>query len=813
MSNNKTDKVVDDKELINGDNDDNDDDVDDIGKDEVSWETVSYLPGSKEDFVSLINASNESDGWVRKYRDYDCYQKMLAPGKLHFVSARTKIGEYVGSCICMEFDDYAFVAMYYVRAEYRKKKIGTELFKRVVDDKLRKKNIGLHAGKMSSIYDQVLGFSIRTSWVADTFFIKNIDITKIIVQNTPLIIKDAKEVDLSQIVDYDAKVVKWRREGFVKHWGVDRVDAVCKVLVNSEGEVIGYGCGRLLSIVGYPTFGPIYCDSDDGFKLLFHALASCFNIELKEQNLICLRVLSAKSNAIQQVLYGAAADIEKSEFAEIRHIVINIYCSQELATQPEGRGETIRETKRDAEGDGSLSRQSVRSSTTGFRHLPLARIIAQREIYGTSKLLRRLTCRIHLEHLECPYLVQISGLRRFLNIIRECIFLGFSNDSRYVVALLYLLPQSYRLEGDDDSTELHVIVFELSTTIIRPAFITKFPYWPSTAKIFATFPRNSSHISIIGFAKQNNEPANIRAIRENVEPYSVIAKVKFILFRFNITVSFTTYLVMSYRWDNECKLSGTVLRSTDQGGIINAGTSLVSYMFTKDCPPVKIDDMMRMVLKVVDSKVVDDGLPIISQGCNSYEIEIEDAITCYGNVPRNYNIKKVFATETNPSADGLREPLFITETVIDIERLLYEILPIFFQRFYGAYNYEGLIDYEVDLLSYENYVANFLLTSVVEAKGPGIKGRNCAYITVFSVEWDTYEGTRSVFPFRGIRLIPWSVARRPNWWYPFNVSAFSGEHAPEDRVISNIPFLDGKSLRCLSSPSPGISLWRDEGFY
>ncbi|EJW72589.1 hypothetical protein WUBG_16506, partial [Wuchereria bancrofti] len=51
---------------------------------------IIYARGGKEDFVSLVNASNESNGWIRKYRDYDCYQKMLGPTKLHDIAARTK---------------------------------------------------------------------------------------------------------------------------------------------------------------------------------------------------------------------------------------------------------------------------------------------------------------------------------------------------------------------------------------------------------------------------------------------------------------------------------------------------------------------------------------------------------------------------------------------------------------------------------------------------------------------------------------------------------------------------------------------------
>uniref|UniRef100_A0A8R1Y4Y6 N-acetyltransferase domain-containing protein n=1 Tax=Onchocerca volvulus TaxID=6282 RepID=A0A8R1Y4Y6_ONCVO len=280
-------------------------------EDDENNETIApeiiYARGGKQDFVSLVNASNETDGWTRKYRDYDCYRKMLGPTKLHDIAARTKIGDYVGSCICLEFDNYAFVSLYYVHPEYRKQGVGSELFKRVVKDNLRKKNIGLNSKEpLSLLFSQKLGFNKRASWMIDIVEVKNVDKQKITVDDIHLNVKDGKEISLQRIVDYDAKVAKCQREDFVRQWAVDRIDAVCKVLVNSKDEIVGYGCGRLLSIVGYPSFGPIYCDSEDGFKLLFHVLYSCFDEELKEQNLINLRMPETKLNTVKQILHDVA---------------------------------------------------------------------------------------------------------------------------------------------------------------------------------------------------------------------------------------------------------------------------------------------------------------------------------------------------------------------------------------------------------------------------------------------------------------------------------------------------------------------------
>ncbi|VDM91738.1 unnamed protein product [Litomosoides sigmodontis] len=159
---------------------------------------------------------------------------------------------------------------------------------------------------MSPIYSEKLGFNKFAPWKIDIIKAKNIDKQKITVDGINLTVKDGKEISLQRVVDYDAKVAKCRREDFVREWAVDRIDAVCKVLVNSENEIVGYGCGRLLSVVGHPSFGPMYCDSDDGFKLLFHALYSCFEEELKERNLINLFMPTTKSSTVLQILRDAA---------------------------------------------------------------------------------------------------------------------------------------------------------------------------------------------------------------------------------------------------------------------------------------------------------------------------------------------------------------------------------------------------------------------------------------------------------------------------------------------------------------------------
>ncbi|MCP9258548.1 hypothetical protein DINM_001344 [Dirofilaria immitis] len=184
-------------------------------------------------------------------------------------------------------------------------------------------------------------------------------------------------------------------------------------------------------------------------------------------------------------------------------------------------------------------------------------------------------------------------------------------------------------------------------------------------------------------------------------------------------------------------------------------------------------------MQVIDPEIMDGGETQIFEGCNSQDIKVDDATSHCGSTPREYRLKRITVQDNDPSPAGLSEPLFITETLMDIERLLYEVMPIVVSRMYGNYKYEGLIDYEVDLIDCEQYVANIVLTAVVEAKGPGETGRNSAYIAVL------LHRTREISSFRGLRLVPWAIARRPDQWYPFKTELPFGKTLFPDPKLPN----------------------------
>lgn len=49
-----------------------------------------------------------------------------------------------------------------------------------------------------------------------------------------------------------------------------------------------------------------------------------------------------------------------------------------------------------------------------------------------------------------------------------------------------------------------------------------------------------------------------------------------------------------------------------------------------------------------------------------------------------------------------------------------------------------------------------------------------------------------MYPFEGMRQIGWKVARRPDSWYPFRASVKID--APDERMLSNLPYLAGLSV-------------------
>ncbi|VDK57827.1 unnamed protein product [Anisakis simplex] len=198
----------------------------------MSATDIVLVAGKKKDFIDALKASGSSEGWVMSYDDYDAYITWLGADKIRHVVAKTKLGEFIGCCICFNMDDMLFVALYYVRPKYRRNGIGQRLFRTALPAALmEKKNAGLHAApKMSSIYDTVLGFSNYTPWKTDIVQLQEIDISKLKeIPKGDCFVRDISKVNIDKLVEYDETVYKSSREAFVRNFIARRKDSRCKV--------------------------------------------------------------------------------------------------------------------------------------------------------------------------------------------------------------------------------------------------------------------------------------------------------------------------------------------------------------------------------------------------------------------------------------------------------------------------------------------------------------------------------------------------------------------------------------------------------
>uniref|UniRef100_A0A914RLP2 N-acetyltransferase domain-containing protein n=1 Tax=Parascaris equorum TaxID=6256 RepID=A0A914RLP2_PAREQ len=60
-------------------------------------------------------------------------------------------------------------------------------------------------------------------------------------------VKDVSEVPIDEVVAYDQTMYKSKREAFVRNFIARRKDGVCKVVIDQQGAIVGYGCAHILT--------------------------------------------------------------------------------------------------------------------------------------------------------------------------------------------------------------------------------------------------------------------------------------------------------------------------------------------------------------------------------------------------------------------------------------------------------------------------------------------------------------------------------------------------------------------------------------
>uniref|UniRef100_A0A0M3J196 JAB_MPN domain-containing protein n=1 Tax=Anisakis simplex TaxID=6269 RepID=A0A0M3J196_ANISI len=197
----------------------------------------------------------------------------------------------------------------------------------------------------------------------------------------------------------------------------------------------------------------------------------------------------------------------------------------------------------------------------------IPRLLHQREIRGQSTTMRSVRAWNRLCLMKMPHTLEIN--EHCYDLLRDAVFLGMSNDSSYVIGILYS-SSSDRYIGAD--VEMVLIVMQLSPTQLIPAFVGDL-HSKRMHEVFATFPQDSSFIAVLSFTEEI-----ARHGLSGSDPMTTLIGIDFILFKFSIHLSMSTSIVLSSRWKK--RLCRTLLRCFDKGAILNAGTTLVCILFT-----------------------------------------------------------------------------------------------------------------------------------------------------------------------------------------------------------------------------------------
>uniref|UniRef100_A0A915C596 N-acetyltransferase domain-containing protein n=1 Tax=Parascaris univalens TaxID=6257 RepID=A0A915C596_PARUN len=296
-------------------------------------EEIVCLEGTNDDFHILVQLASKYEGWTHSLHDYSALKKALGDNVLLMV-AKSRRGEFMGSCMSLVFDDMAFVGYYFVIPECRGKGVGRRLFDSVLTKSMKTMNIGLHSAlKMSPIYERCYGFSHYSEWATSILQISSVKPNKIKGMDDNIEVKKANEVTFSELCDYHESITHSRREDFIRFTAVFRDDAICKVIINESGKIIGFGRIRQ-SHNGSLIIGPIYCDADANFITLFKSLIESYSENIYNSTSITMRSPSIKTAQITSLLCDAAETISKlqPQFTKCvpRHDIVKIYAIADL---------------------------------------------------------------------------------------------------------------------------------------------------------------------------------------------------------------------------------------------------------------------------------------------------------------------------------------------------------------------------------------------------------------------------------------------------------------------------------------------------
>jgi GNAT superfamily N-acetyltransferase len=221
------------------------------------------IEAADADALPLVHAWAEANSWAPGGHDFQCYLD-TDPGSLHV----GYLGEEPVAAVFVANHDacFAHLGAYMVPAQHRGNGFGLATFTAALKH-AGDRVVGLHA-----VTDQVANY-MRSGFVAhySTWrFSGSLSAASGTPGGPAGRVVGAAEVDLADLVDYDARHFRAVRPGFLRSW-IDSPGHVAKAVLDADGAVAGLGVIR--PTTGPARIGPLLARDTPIATALLHALA------------------------------------------------------------------------------------------------------------------------------------------------------------------------------------------------------------------------------------------------------------------------------------------------------------------------------------------------------------------------------------------------------------------------------------------------------------------------------------------------------------------------------------------------------------
>ncbi|MBN1345652.1 MAG: GNAT family N-acetyltransferase [Phycisphaerae bacterium] len=168
-----------------------------------------------------------------------------------------------GSCGVVYDDSYAFLGLYLIKREHRRKGFGTQITHAVLSHVgLGRRNVGLDGVvAMQTKYEARMGAKV---------YCRNVRYQGLGRAGSPTDVVPLGDVSFDELLKYDTAVFPAARPTFLKHW-IDQPEGAGYAVVRN-GRLTGYGVIRACR-AGF-KIGPLFADNESTAETLFNALSA-----------------------------------------------------------------------------------------------------------------------------------------------------------------------------------------------------------------------------------------------------------------------------------------------------------------------------------------------------------------------------------------------------------------------------------------------------------------------------------------------------------------------------------------------------------